>query len=246
MELIAHRGASHDAPENTLASVMLGWDQGADAVEVDVHQSRDGHIMVIHDGHTRRTARLNRRVRAQTLAELRALDAGRWKHRRWAGEKIPALAEVMDTIPDGKRLFIEIKCGPESLPEFVETVQRSGRKPAQVVPIGFHFATMKLVKWALPDCEVCWVQAFRRGWHGRWRPTAEKLIEHARAAGLDGLDLGANGPVNAAFVEKVHAAGLKLYIWTVDSPARARRLIAAGVDGITTNRPAWLRKQLGG
>lgn len=243
--LIAHRGASQEAPENTLAGVRLGWEQGAEAVEVDVQQSRDGHIMVIHDAHTRRTAGRNRRVRAQTLVELRGLDAGRWKHRRWAGEKIPMLSEVLDLIPEGRRLFVEIKCGPESVPEFVEAVRRSGKLPGQVVPIGFNLVTMKLVKWALPRCEVCWVQGFRRNWRGGWTPTAEKLIERARAAGLDGLDLGARGPVNEAFTEKVHAAGLKLYIWTVDAPIKARKLAAAGVDGLTTNRPGWLRERLG-
>lgn len=244
--IIAHRGASREAPENTLASMRLGWEQGADAVEVDVQQSRDGHIMVIHDAHTRRTGGLNRRVRAQTLVELRALDAGRWKHRRWTGEKIPMLTEVLEAIPEDRRLFVEIKCGPASVPEFVEAVRESGRKPGQIVPIGFDLATMKLVKWALPRCEVCWVQGFRRAWQGRWTPTADRLIEHARAAGLDGLDLGARGPLNAAFVEKVHAAGLKLYVWTVDSPLKARKLAADGVDGLTTNRPGWLREQLGG
>lgn len=244
--IIAHRGASREAPENTLASVRLGWEQGADAVEVDVHQSRDGHIVVIHDAHTRRTAGLNRRVCAQTLAELQALDAGRWKHRRWAGERIPTLAEVIDTVPGGRRLFVEIKCGPECLPQFVATLKSSGKKPSQVVPIGFDLTTMKLVKWALPEWEVAWVQGFRRGWNGRWTPTAEKLIAHAKEAGVDALDLGARGPVNAAFVAKVHAAGLRLYIWTVDAPRKARMLAAAGVDGLTTNRPGWLRERLGG
>jgi glycerophosphoryl diester phosphodiesterase len=242
--IIAHRGASHEAPENTLASIKLGWAQGADAVEVDVHQSRDGHIVVIHDAHTRRTAGRNRRVRAQTLDELRALDAGRWKHRRWAGERIPTLAEVSDTIPAGKRLFVEIKCGPECLPQFVATLKSSGVKPLQVIPIGFDLTTMKLVKWALPEWEVAWVQGFRRNWRGGWLPTAEKLIALAQEAGLDALDLGARGPVNAAFAAKVHAAGLRLYIWTVDAPGRARRLAAAGVDGLTTNRPGWLRAKL--
>ena len=244
MLFIAHRGASHDAPENTLASVHLAWEQGADAVEVDVQQSRDGHIMVIHDAHTRRTAGLNRRVRAQTLVELRALDAGRRKHRRWAGEKIPMLSEVLDTIAGGQRLFVEIKCGPDSVPEFVETIKQSKATPARVVPIGFNLVTMKLIKWALPQHEVCWVQGFRRTWHGRWTPTAERLIDQAKGAGLDGLDVGARGPVNKSFVEKVHAAGLTLYIWTVDSPVRGRRLAEAGVDGLTTNRPGWLREQL--
>ena len=242
-EIIAHRGASREAPENTLASIHLGWEQGADAVEIDVHQSRDGHMMVIHDATTRKTARLNRRVGIQTLAELKALDAGRWKNRRWSGEQIPTLAEAFATVPAGKRMFVEIKCSVDCLPQFVSTVRDSLLRPQQVVPIGFHLTTMRLIKWALPECEVCWVVAFRRSIRG-WNPRVESIIAKAKEAGLDGIDVGARGPVNDAFTRKVHEAGLKLYIWTVDSPAKAYRLIAAGVDGITTNRPGWLRGQL--
>ena len=244
-EIIAHRGASRDAPENTLAAIRLAWDQGADAVEIDVHQSRDGHIVVLHDAHTRKTAGVARRVRSQTLPELGALDVGRWKHARWAGERIPTLAGVLDILPVGKRLFVEIKCGPECLPALVDTLNRSGRKPSQVIPIGFDLTTMKLVKWAMPALEVAWVQGFRRTWRGGWAPGAAKLIALAREAGLDALDVGGRGPVNSAFAAKVHAAGLKLYIWTVDAPRLARRLAAAGVDGLTTNRPGWLREKLG-
>jgi len=244
-EIIAHRGASRDAPENTLSAIHLAWEQAADAVEIDVHQSRDGHIVVIHDAHTRKTAGVMRRVRAQTLDELGRLDVGRWKHRRWTGERIPSLSTVLDTIPAGKRLFIEVKSGPECLPAFVDTLKRSGKRPGQIVPIGFHLTTMKLVKWAMPELEVALVHGFRRNWRGGWTPSADRLIATAREAGLDALDVGGRGPVNEAFVEKVHTAGLKLYIWTVDSPRLARRLTDAGVDGLTTNRPGWLREKLG-
>jgi glycerophosphoryl diester phosphodiesterase len=243
-EIIAHRGASHDAPENTLASIQLGWQQHADAVEIDVQFSKDGHIVVIHDDNTRKTAGVRKKVSAQTLAQLKALDVGRWKHARWTGERIPTLAEVFATIPDGKRLFVELKCGAECIPTFVRDFKASGRKAGQVVPIGFSLETMRQLKQALPDLEVCWIAAFRRTLRG-WSPKAEKLIERAMEAGLDGLDVGGRGPVDAAFARKVHDAGLKLYIWTVDSPAKAKRLIAAGVDGITTNKPGWLRSELG-
>ena len=242
-EIIAHRGASHDAPENTLASIQLGWQQDADAVEIDVQFSRDGHIVVIHDDNTRKTAGVRKKVSAQTLAQLKALDVGRWKHARWAGERIPTLAEAFATIPDGKRLFVEIKCGAECIPGFVQDFRASGRKAGQVVPIGFSLETMRQLKRALPELEVCWIAAFRRTLRG-WSPKAEKLIERATEAGLDGLDVGSNGPVDPAFARKVHQAGLKLYIWTVDSVSKAKRLIAAGVDGITTNKPGWLRAQL--
>jgi glycerophosphoryl diester phosphodiesterase len=103
---------------------------------------------------------------------------------------------------------------------------------------------MRQLKRALPDLEVCWIAEFKRTMLG-WSPPAEKLIMQAREAGLDGLDVSGKGPMNATFARKVHDVGLKLYIWTVDSPAQAKRLIAAGVDGITTNKPGWLRARLG-
>ena len=238
-KIIAHRGASHDAPENTLASIQLGWEQNADAVEIDVQFSKDGHIVVIHDDNTRKTAGVRKEVSAQTLAELKALDVGRWKHVKWAGERIPTLQEAFATIPEGKRLFVEIKCGTECISKFSEDFESSGKKPNQVVPIGFSLETMRRLKRALPELEVCWIAEFKPTLRG-WSPTSDKLITQAKAAGLDGLDLSGKGPVDSRFTIKVHEAGLKLYIWTVDSPEKARDLIRARVDGITTNRPLWL------
>ena len=109
MLIIAHRGASFDAPENTLAAVNLAWQQNADAVEVDVHLSRDGHLFVIHDADTRRTTGLDRKVAQLKLPQLPRHDAGRWKGAQWRGEKIPTLDEVLATVPRGKKIFIEIK-----------------------------------------------------------------------------------------------------------------------------------------
>lgn len=243
-EIIAHRGASFDAPENTLAAVHLAWKQHADAVEIDVQFSKDGHIVVIHDDNTRKTAGVRKKVAAQTLAELEALDAGSWKNPQWANERIPTLPEVFAAMPPGKRLFVEIKCGPECIPKFVEDFRASRLKPAQVLPIGFSIETMRALKQALPELKVCWIVEFKRNWQGRWTPPVEKLIAAVQAAGLDGLDVSGKGPVNAAFARKVHEAGQELYIWTVDSPAKARQLIAAGVDGITTNKPGWLRERI--
>jgi glycerophosphoryl diester phosphodiesterase len=242
-EIIAHRGASYDAPENTLASVQLAWQQNADAVEIDVQFSKDGHIVVIHDEDTRKTAGVRRKVADQTLAELKALDVGSWKDRKWTGNRIPTLPEVFSVIPSGKRLFVEIKCGPDCIPKFVRDFQRSGLKRDQLIPIGFSLETLRQLKTALPELKVCWIAEFKRTWRGSWSPTADKLIAGTKAAGLDGLDLSHRGPVDEVFTGKVHAAGLKLYIWTVDSPAAARGLVASGVDGITTNRPAWLRER---
>ena len=243
MEIIAHRGASHDAPENTLAAIRLGWAQGADAVEIDVHLSKDDQVVVIHDATLSKTAGVRRRVVSQTVAELQSFDVGSWKHARFADERIPTLGEALATIPKGKRLFVEIKCGPQCIPAFAKTVRASRKAAAQVVPIGFGLETMRGIKMALPELEVAWVAEFKRTLRG-WSPRAETLIEKAKAAGLDALDLDGRGPLDAGFVGKVHAAGLRLYVWTVDAPARAEKLRAAGIDGVTTNKPGWLRKQL--
>ena len=245
MEIIAHRGASHEAPENTLAAVSLAWRQKADAVEIDVRLSKDGKLAVIHDNNTRRTGRLNRRISEQTLAELRSLDVGRWKGRRWIGERIPMLEEVLATIPPGKRLLVEFKCGPYGISEFKQAVERSSVAPPQVVAASFSRETMKQLKAEMPGLEVCWIVLFKRNWRTRrWSPATDALIDAVKKSGLDGVDLDARGPVSAAFVKKLKADGLKVYVWTVDSPAKARKLMAAGVHGITTNRPGWLREKL--
>lgn len=241
--IIAHRGASHDAPENTLASLRLGYEQGADAGELDIHLSKDGRVVVHHDADTGRSAGLKQPVAAQTFAELRSLNVGQWG--KWQGsafaEKIPELGEVLALVPAGKRLFIETKVGVEILPELERIIRASGLAPAQLPLITFDLETARAAKLRLPAHEVCWIVGYPTQGPA---PTIEDLIGRAKGAGLDGLDLNFRYPIDAAFVQKVRAAGLKLYTWTVDDPAVARTEVAAGIDGITTNRPGWLRAQL--
>jgi glycerophosphoryl diester phosphodiesterase len=109
--IIAHRGASHDAPENTLASFKLAWEQKADGIEGDFYLTKDGKIVCIHDKTTKRTSgqKVELDVAASTLAELRKVDVGAWKDPKYAGEKMPTLEEVLAIVPAGKVFFIEIK-----------------------------------------------------------------------------------------------------------------------------------------
>lgn len=99
VDIIGHRGASHDAPENTLAAFKLGWEQGADAVELDIWLTKDGKIVCLHDADTKRTTGVLKKAADSTLAELRTLDAGTWKDAKWRGEKIPTLTEALAAIP---------------------------------------------------------------------------------------------------------------------------------------------------
>lgn len=240
VEITAHRGASHDAPENTLAALRLAWNQKADSSEMDVFLSKDGKIVVLHDKDTQRVAGVDKKVVDQTLEELRCLDVGKWKGERFIGERIPTLAEMLAEVPCGKRVFIEVKCGPEIVPELDRVLNASGLEPAQTAIISFHAEVIAAVKKARPDLQAYWVVSLR----GKEPPEAETLIQRARAIQADGLDLSASDVLDCLYARKVKDAGLKLYVWTVNDPKTARRMVEAGVDGITTDRPGWLREKL--
>ncbi|MDP6794855.1 MAG: glycerophosphodiester phosphodiesterase [Verrucomicrobiota bacterium] len=245
VEIIAHRGASHDAPENTLESVQLGWHQGADAVEVDVYLSNDGHIIAHHDETTKKIAGVDRKVVDQTLVELQQLDVGLWKGTKWKGVRIPKLDDVLATIPEGRRMFVEVKCGPEIVPGLVKTFKRSGKKPEQLAVISFNYEVVKQAKARFPNIPCFYLSSFKRDKAtGKLKPSADELIALAKAARLEGLNVSYKGLAGTAFIKKVQASGLELFTWTVNSPVEARRLAGLGINGITTDRPAWLREQM--
>ena len=122
IEIIGHRGASWDAPENTLAAIELAWRQGADAVESDFRLTRDGRIVASHDDSTLRAAGIDLRVHERSLAELRELDFGGWKGEQFRGEPIPTLDQLLATLPPDKRFYVETKCGPEIAEPLAATV----------------------------------------------------------------------------------------------------------------------------
>jgi glycerophosphoryl diester phosphodiesterase len=242
---VAHRGESADAPENTLAAFRLAWERNVVAVEMDVHLTRDGELVVCHDAGTFRTTGVRKVIRECALDELRPLDAGRWKGERWRGEPIPTLGEALATVPPEGRCFIEVKSGPETVAVLAEVVRASGVRPEQLAVISFQAETVAEAKRRLPKVKAYYLSGFRQDPQtGAWSPGVEALIARAQEIGADGLDLSCDGPVDADFVQRVHAAGLEVYVWTVDSPEEARRLAAAGVDGITSNRAAALRDEL--
>ena len=244
VEIIAHRGASHDAPENTLSSMKLAWEQKADAVELDLWLSEDGKLVVIHDSDTKRFGGRTNKIATQTWEELQRVDVGGWKNPRFKGERIPTLESILETIPSGKRAVLEIKCGPEIIPEFVRVIRASGRKPAELAVISFNFDTLRESKMKLPELEHYFLSDYKTNAATGHLPELAPLIAQAKAAKFDGLDLQFRWPIDKMFVENVKSAGLKLLVWTVNDPRVARRMVDAGVDGITTDRPFWLREQL--
>lgn len=239
--IIAHRGESRDAPENTLGAIRLAWDRGAAAVELDVRRTADDRAVVIHDADLRRTGRSRLSVAGATAEALRACDVGSWKHRRWAGERVPLIDEVLATVPVGGRLFVEIKDGPAIVPALARAVAVSGVAPRQVLFMSFHRDTMEAVVTGLPRHEACLLLTARQ-WTGRGG--VARAIESAQALGCRSLDVQVHRRLDRDVVEAVHHAGLRLYTWTVNRVPTARRLARAGIDGITTDRAAWMRAQL--
>lgn len=243
---IAHRGESHDAPENTLAAINLAWQRNADAVEIDVFLSKDRKIVAIHDDNTFRLAGVNKKVAEQTLAELKALDVGRHKGDQWANERIPALDEIFATVPTGKILCIEIKSGPEILPILETDIRQSGLQQQQIKLIGFNLELMTSAKQAFPFFEVCWIMKIK---HFKrllfWQKHLENIIDATKGAKLDGMCFSAGKFIDKNFMDKINGAGLACYLWTVNYPEHARRFIEAGVDGIISDRPQWIKSQLG-
>jgi glycerophosphoryl diester phosphodiesterase len=242
--VIAHRGESLDAPENTLASVCLAWERNDDAAEIDVHLTKDGSIVVIHDDNTLRTAHRYGVVATLTLEQLRQFDVGRYKGKRWAKERIPTLEDVLATVPAGKKLFVEIKVDDAILAELTCVLKRSSRSPDQVVLIGMDLHTMEILKRALPRYQVYWVCSLKDEKLAKTGNPGEGLIARVRQTGLDGLDIEASKKIDNKFIARVKAAGMKLYVWTVDDPDEARRLFASGADGIATNCAHWLKTRL--
>jgi glycerophosphoryl diester phosphodiesterase len=242
-EIIAHRGASFDAPENTLASMKLAWEQQADAVELDLYLSKDGKIAVFHDADTRRFEKQARRIGDLTWAEMQQLDVGAWKGQAFAGERIPALEPILKTIPPGKRAVLEIKCDARILPELERVLKASGRANRELVIIAFSFDTLQRSKQRFPGIAHYFLVGWKKGEQAK-NPDLAETIAQAKAGGFDGLDLQSDWPITAGMVRQIKQAGLKWLTWTVDDPVVAQKLVAAGVDGITTNRPQWLRERL--
>jgi glycerophosphoryl diester phosphodiesterase len=245
MEIVAHRGASHDAPENTLAAFKLAWEQKADAIEGDFYLTKDQHIVCIHDETTGRVADKDLKVSESNLEDLKALDAGSWKGPAWSNEKIPTIEEVFETIPNGKKIFIEVKCGPEIIPELKTSLENSRLLPEQTVIISFNKEVIRLAKLNIPQVKCFWLTGFRKNKvSGKWEPDIDSILNVLQEIHADGLDCRADDAVTNDFVQSIKDAEMEIHTWTVDDPLKAQELRNLGVESITTNRPGFMRDKL--
>lgn len=215
--VVAHRGASAYKPENTLSSLRLAVELGADMVEIDVRQSRDGHIVVLHDETVERTTNGKGFVKDLTLKELKSLDAG-------LGNKIPTLSEAAVFLKGKARLVVEIKAlGIEE--KVVETLDETGVADDVVVTSFFH-PVLKRVKDLRPKIRAGVIIASR--------PVApSKLALDAKADAI----FPRYKYVDEELVSAAHKNNLLVFPWTVDSADQVELLAKIGVDGVVTNKP---------
>jgi len=229
--IIAHRGISLDLPENSLSAFNASWAVGVDGIEGDFHLTRDGSIVCIHDDNTSRVCNKNLVICNSTLQELKELNL-QCEDKNHLNIKIPTLTEVLKTVPSGKKIFIEIKCGVEILSPLVKELSRSKINSNQVVIISFDRQVVKELKEMAPEYKALLLYSYEEG------REVSSLINEMFDIKADGI--GTDNELSKEFVEKVIISGLEYHSWTIDNADTANQLISWGSNSITTNEPELL------
>jgi glycerophosphoryl diester phosphodiesterase len=224
--VIAHRGASATAPENTCAAFDRALHMGARHLELDVQMSRDGELVVIHDDLVDRTTDGKGAVASLTLAELQALDAGAWFGTAYAGERIPTLETVLERYRGRAHLHVEIKGKTAGLSEAAADVIRARGWAREVTMTSFQIDKLEALRAHAPELPAGWLL----------REIDDAAIDKARALGLAQLCPKAD-TVTPRLVARLRAAGFNVRAWGVATEELMRHMVEAGVDGMTVNFP---------
>jgi glycerophosphoryl diester phosphodiesterase len=231
VEVMGHRGAAGLAPENTLAAVEAAIAAGADWIEIDVQESADGEVIVIHDSDFMKLAGVATKVWKATRDDLATIDVGSRFGPAYAGERVPTLREVLTRCRGRIGVNIELKSyghGQRLEQRVVEIVEAHG-DPADVLLMSLKPAVVRKVKALRPA----------------WRAGLLLSVAVGDIAGLEADFLAVNARfVSRPFVQQAHQAGKEVFAWTVNDPAAVSRMIGRGVDGVITDRPDIARQVL--
>ncbi len=243
--IIAHRGESYDAPENSLAAINKAWIKGAKAVEIDVQITSDNNIVVIHDKRTKRTGNRNIKISKASIKEIKTIDIGNKFSNYYSGEKIPLLEEVLKTIPYKSKLIIEIKCGINIISPLENILKNHGYLYNQIEFISFDLDTISLLKKKLPRYKMFWLLNLDYYWPS-WLVIRNKakILRKLKRNNLDGINCWAGNMLNKEFIDFFKKHNYIIYSWTINDPDKAKKLLTNGIDAITTDRAAWLKEQL--
>jgi glycerophosphoryl diester phosphodiesterase len=233
--VIAHRGASAYAPENTIAAFELAIQMGADAIELDTKLTEDGIPIVIHDQSLERTTNGSGSVSAKTVADIKLLDAGSKYNARFAGEKIPILEEVFSAV--GKKILINVEltnyASPfDRLPEIVVDLVREAGLSERVILSSFNpVALIKAKKASDKIRRAALAGSGPKIVHGIIEVFTDYFALHPEVS-----------LVNQGMVNRHHDAGHKVNVWTVNEESMMMKLLSMGVDGLFTDTPDTAKK----
>lgn len=226
--VIAHRGASGYAPENTMAAFRRAAELGARFIETDVNLTRDAHLITIHDPTVERTTNGHGDVKQLTLVQLKELDAGSWFGPQFAGERIPTLDEVLAFARETDVVFyLEVKADAAwGVEHALVNALRRGEEAARTVVLSFQSSALATVNRLDPTLLTGLL----------FEEVPADAVERAVRVGARQIAPRADR-VTPELVERAHHEGLQVVTWTVNEPAQMRALAAAGVDGIMTDFP---------
>lgn len=239
-KIIAHRGASANAPENTLPAFALAWKEGADGVECDVRLTGDGQVVCLHDADTERVAGQKLEVALTDYATLRALYVGSHLSQTgasYAGATIPLLSEMMAQMPPGKKLFVEIKSDEAIIGPLLEVIDGARVELRQIALLSFESAMIKALKKQRPALKAYWLIDAKSNWLGRSQLKLADVQDTIVDIRADGLGLRSHSGIKRDMVKAILESDVHFNVWTVDRPGEARRYNALGVSSVTTNCP---------
>lgn len=236
--IVAHRGSSGRAPENTLASFRMAVDDGAEMIELDARLSSDEELVVMHDRTLRRTTGCRGAVRLRTVAALKECDAGSWFSPEFSGEQIPTLQEVFDLLPASMPVNIEVKTDGDrrrAAPLVSKLIRCIIRNHAlsRVIVSSFDHRFLQLLHAAAPRLSIGALILPLAG-------SPRRPHTYARTLGAQWL-VYSRRQISKRVVERAHRSGLRVGCYTVNSEREYKRVGRCGVDAIVTNHPALMR-----
>lgn len=235
--IIAHRGSSGLAPENTLAAVKLALEQKADMIEIDVFLTKDNHLVVLHDETVDRTTNGQGRIEDKTLAEAKKLDAGSWFSAKYKGESIPTLNEVLQIVDGKSQLLIEIKKSGRGIADKVANLVKAHNATKWCIIQSFDPVVAQNLQKVDAPIErhqlVIGNLPLFLPYHYNKKLKSGKLTQYKNVQAINTMYWFTTKNV----IDRIHRQKQKIFVWTVNKPKDIRKLLQMGVDGIITNYP---------
>ncbi|MCY7578636.1 glycerophosphodiester phosphodiesterase [Bacillus altitudinis] len=237
MYIIAHRGSSSAAPENTIVAFDVAVEQGVDYIELDVQMTMDQHVVVIHDDTVDRTTNGNGLVKSYTLDQLKKLDAGSWFDQQYTNERIPTLQEILERYSQRIGILIEIK-HPKRQIGIEKAVARIINRFAysrHIIIQSFDVHALQRIKAFAPSLRTALIIK-----PDVFKLTKRKLTTYSSFANCLNMK---KTMINRWWIDRIHTFGMDVFIWTVKDQKTADRIKKYPIDGVVTDNPLFFQKE---